>query len=293
MAIDRSAARQWARRWAGPGVRRAKREWQWRSCGAALDLQVAPGENFPYAVMRHTTPMLRQLQGLPMQLQHNKITNLRLAVAPLDGRVLEPGQRLSFWRFVGNPSARRGFLDGVVLDDGKLRAGVGGGLCQLTNLIYWMTIHTPLTVVERWRHTYDVFPDNNRTQPFASGATCAYPALDLQIENRTDAAYRLGLRVGERDLEGSWTSDREPAQRHRIYEAVHVITTEGPGIYMRRNIIRRKVVDLDGIEIGDELVSENHAQMMYEPFLPPAPVREGLAAKESTGRFSTGVRGEA
>lgn len=50
-----------------------------------------------------------------------------------------------------------------------------------------MTIHTPLTVVERWRHTYDVFPDNNRTQPFASGATCAYPALDLQIENRTDA----------------------------------------------------------------------------------------------------------
>ena len=70
-----------------------------------------------------------------------------------------------------------------------------------------------------------------------------------------------------------------------------MITTEGPGIYMRRNIIRRKVVDLDGIEIGDELVSENHAQMMYEPFLLPAPVREGLAAKESTGRFSTGRPG--
>lgn len=127
---------------------------------------VGRAEDFPYAVMQHSTPMLRQLQGLPMQLQHNKITSPRLAVAPLDGRVLRPGQRLSFWKCVGNPSAKRGYLDGVVLDDGVRRAGVGGGLCQLTNLLYWMTLHTPLTVVERWRHTYDVFPDNARTQPF-------------------------------------------------------------------------------------------------------------------------------
>ena len=30
--------------------------------------------------------------------------------------------------------------------------------CQLANLIYWMTVHTPLTVVERHRHGYDVSP---------------------------------------------------------------------------------------------------------------------------------------
>jgi hypothetical protein len=29
----------------------------------------------------------------------------------------------------------------------------------------------PLKVTERWRHTHDVFPDANRTQPFGSGAT--------------------------------------------------------------------------------------------------------------------------
>lgn len=276
VAIDRALAARRARELAGPAYRRLKREWQWRRCGADLEVCTADPDPFPYAVMRHTTPMLRQLQGLPMQLQHNKITNLRLAVAPLNGRVLTPGQRLSFWKFVGKPSTRRGFLDGVVLDDGVLRAGVGGGLCQLTNLLYWMTIHTPLTVVERWRHTYDVFPDNNRTQPFASGATCAYPALDLQIENRTDARFRLGLSVGEQNLSGEWRSDREPRHTYRVYEAVHVITTEGPGVHMRRNIIRRTVIDRDGVEVGDELVSENHAQMMYEPFLPPAPVRLGI-----------------
>lgn len=274
----RAPAERAARTLAGPAYRRIKREWQWRRCGADLSLARADPSGFPYAVTSHASPMLRQLQGLPMQLQHNKITNLRLAVAPLDGRVLRPGQRLSFWKFVGNPSAKRGFLDGVVLHDGVLRPGVGGGLCQLTNLIYWMTLHTPLTVVERWRHTYDVFPDNARTQPFASGATCAYPALDLQIENRTATAYRLSLTVGESHLSGAWSSDRPARESYRLYQAVHVITTEGPGVYMRRNVIRRKVLDLDGAELGDELVSENHAQMMYEPFLPPAPVRRGLGS---------------
>ena len=54
-----------------------------------------------------------------------------------------------------------------------------------------MTVHTPHTVVERWRHSYDVFPDCGRTQPFGSGATCAWPSLDLQPQNRTATSFRL------------------------------------------------------------------------------------------------------
>lgn len=263
----------------GPAYRRAKREWQWRRSPADLNLRVEPADGYPVVVAAHATPMLRELQGLPMVLQHNKVTNLRLAVEPLDGRVLGPGQRLSFWYFVGNPSARRGFLPGVVLDEGRLQAGVGGGLCQLTNLLYWMTLHTPLTIVERWRHTYDVFPDNNRTQPFATGATCAYPSLDLQIENRTGMPFRLGVRVGEADLEGEWRLLTDLAHAYEIYEAAHVITNDLPGVHMRRNVVRRRVIDRgSGGEVADELVSENHAQMMYDPWLPPAPVRKPLVA---------------
>lgn len=46
---------------------------------------------------------------------------------------------------------------------GRIGSDVGGGLCQLSNLIFWMTFHTPLTVTERYRHSHDVFPDANRT----------------------------------------------------------------------------------------------------------------------------------
>ena len=78
-----------------------------------------------------------------MQYQYNKITNLRLAAARLDGVVLRPGETFSYWRLIGRPSRRKGYLDGIVLFCGTFRPGVGGGLCQMSNLIFWMTLHTP------------------------------------------------------------------------------------------------------------------------------------------------------
>lgn len=251
----------------GPAYRRMRREWQWRTCPADLELALATREECPLVVVEHRSVLLRELAGLDMRLQRNKVVNLRLAAERLDGRVLRPGQRLSFWRVVGHPTARRGYLPGLVLNRGRLTEGVGGGLCQLTNLIHWMTIHTELTVVERWRHSYDVFPDNGRTVPFASGATCAYPSLDLQVENRTTSSYRLALRVGAADLEGAWTVDHPPARTYRVYEAAHLITNDGPGVHFRRNVLRRTVHDRSGAVVDDELVALNHARMRYDPVL--------------------------
>lgn len=260
----------------GPAYRRARREWQWRTCRADLGLDRASEHGYAHPVFEHRSILLRELSGLDMRLQHNKVVNLRLAAAKLDGCVLGPGQRLSFWKLVGHPTSRRGYLPGLVLVDGRLTAGVGGGLCQLTNLLHWMTLHTPLTVVERWRHSYDVFPDSSRTVPFASGATCSYPSLDLQIENLTTASYRLGVNVGAVDLEGAWSSDVLPTRRYVVYEAAHVITNDGPGIHYRRNVLRRRVLDSDDRVIDDEFVAENHARMRYDPVLGAGPARAQL-----------------
>jgi vancomycin resistance protein VanW len=140
----------------------------------------------------------------------------------------------------------------------------------MTNLLYWMSLHTPLTVIERWRHSYDVFPDQGRTQPFGSGATCAWPALDLQIVNDTDATYVLSIRVTDTDLEGAWTSERPVGVDFRIEERAHRITHDGPGLYLRQNELWRIASDrLSGGE-SEQLVAVNDARMMYAPFLPPA-----------------------
>ena len=101
-------------------------------------------ERLPYMLISHATPLYRHLRGEDQELQENKVANLRLAVARLDGIVLYPGETFSYWRLIGKPTRRKGYRDGMVLFLGRIGSDVGGGLCQLSNLIFWMTLHTPL-----------------------------------------------------------------------------------------------------------------------------------------------------
>jgi vancomycin resistance protein VanW len=262
-----SNVRAKARALAAPSVRRVRREVQWRRSGARRGLDRGPVDVAPHQVARHATPLFRALAGVDPQLQRKKVVNLGLAIERLDGLLLRPGQRFSFWRQVGKPTRRRGFLDGLVLDHGRATEGVGGGMCQLTNLIYWMRLHTPLTVVERWRHSYDVFPDAGRTQPFGSGATCAWPVLDLQIENTTSATFRLGLHLTGTELSGAWAAEVPILTRYEVYESHHLMTNDAPGVFTRHNVLRRRVLDASNLQVGDELVAMNQGRLMYQPFL--------------------------
>ncbi len=224
-------------------------------------------ETLPFVVFKHQTPLLRKLKDVEMWMQYNKVKNLTLASERLNGIVLQPGETFSYWRLIGHPIRKKGYVEGMILFHGNVVSGIGGGLCQLSNLIYWMTIHTPLTIVERYRHSYDVFPDSNRTQPFGSGATCAYNYLDLQIRNDTDQPYQLNVYVTDANLTGEWRSSTPTIKSYEIYEKKHWITQEYWGGYVRHNEIYRKVYNLQDELVEDEYVSENHAIMMYSPLL--------------------------
>ena len=153
------------------------------------------------------------------------------------------------------------------LQQGKVQAAIGGGLCQLSNLIFWMAMHTPLTIVERWRHSFDVFPDANRTQPFGSGATCSYNYIDLQLRNDTDQPFQLRLRLSETHLHGEWRAAKPLEVRYEVYESDHLFRQEYWG-YTRHNRIARHVYDREtGEHLYDEPLVENHAITMYNPLL--------------------------
>ncbi len=229
--------------------------------------------NLPYTVFSHSSPLVRNLRNTDMWMQYNKITNLSIAVGRLNGLVVGPGRVFSFWRQLGKPAKAKGYLPGMVLSRGKVVPGIGGGLCQLSNLIYWMTLHTPLKVLERWRHGYDVFPDADRKQPFGSGATCAFPAIDLQLGNDTESTFQLLLEITETHLSGRWVSGTEPEHRYRIVERDHCFRLESWGGYTRNNRLFRQVFDsASGELIGETPVTENRAVMMYSPLI-EAPVK--------------------
>ena len=259
--------RSWLRLRLGKAYYAARRYALWRSPGYRWAKERRQ-DSLPYLQASHETPLLRQLRGEDMELQRNKVVNLRLAAAKLDGVLLRPGETLSYWRLIGKPSARRGYLPGMVLFLGRIGSDVGGGLCQLSNLIFWMTLHTDLTVVERYRHSHDVFPDAHRSQPFGTGATCAYPHRDLMLRNDTQETYQLRLRVGEKNLEGEWLATAPPLHRFEIQERDARMDQAAWGGYVRHNAIWRRVFDRDGRFLEDQPLFTNDAIMMYSPLLP-------------------------
>lgn len=222
---------------------------------------------FKYTHFSHNTPLLRELKDVDMKYQYNKIINLKLAVNKLDGIIIKPGETFSYWKLIGRPSAKKGYVTGMILYCGTYTTGIGGGLCQLSNLIYWTTLHTPLTVIERYRHSFDVFPDSNRTQPFGSGATCVYPYRDLMIRNDTDECFQLKVKVGQSYLEGSWISNSKPIYIYKILEKNHQFKSEYWGGFSRHNELYRRQYTIDGVLLNEEYITENHALMMYSPFL--------------------------
>jgi vancomycin resistance protein YoaR len=140
MAAHRTRRRtQWMRdAWSGRVVWTARRD----------------SSDLPVRLEQHGSLLLRELAPGQTHLQHNKVTNLRLAAGRTDGLVIAPGETFSFNKVVGNCTRRKGYLDGMKLSNGSADAGVGGGICQLANLVHWMVLHSRLTVVERSEHSF-------------------------------------------------------------------------------------------------------------------------------------------
>ena len=152
-----------------------------------------------------------------MYLQHNKVTNLALAASKMDGLLIRPGETFSFNKVVGNCTRRQGYLEGMRLSNGEAVPGVGGGICQLANLIHWMVLHSSLTVTDRSEHSFDPFPDNGRVLPWGTGCSIVYNYVDLQVRNDTDSTFQLRVGVGERYLEGELRVDRPQAHSYKVY----------------------------------------------------------------------------
>lgn len=221
----------------------------------------------PYRYKKHTSKLIRKLGDSDIQLQYNKVINLKLAVKQLNGITIKPGQYFSFCRLVGRPTKRKGYVDGMQLSFGKARHGIGGGVCQISNLIHWLALHSELQVVERANHSFDPFPDQGRVLPFGSGAAIFYNYIDLVLYNPTQQTFQLCLTVGEHQLEGELLCDQPRQCSYHVYEKNHAFIREN-NITYRHNEIWRDILtkyNVGGMPtcISSSKLYQNHVVVKY------------------------------
>jgi vancomycin resistance protein VanW len=131
-----------------------------------------------------------------------KLSNLRLGATRLERVCLGPGQLFSFWHFVGNPSAKRGFATGRSIQSGRVQADTGGGLCQLSGLCYELALRAGLEIRERFPHSHDLYDDTTRFTPLGLDATVVWGVKDLRFVNPHPWPVLFAFEVSDQTITG-------------------------------------------------------------------------------------------
>ena len=219
-------ARRIARRWLPRRLRaelallrRAVRD---RRSGVAFALGRGERDAFPCAFEGYELPVI--VYPGQERLAEGKRRNQRLMAEALDGARAEPGETFSLWRLAGRPSARRGYLAGAAIVNGRLTAEIGGATCLLSTVLYNAGLLAGLDVEERHAHSVDSYGEARYFEP-GRDAAVEYGVLDLRFRNPHPFPVLLAIEADEARVRAAFLAPARDLPRVAI--AVEGLATEG------------------------------------------------------------------
>lgn len=187
-------------------IRHGWRLWKDHLNGITFDQATGPLEG--RSAVGLTQPIL------PSDFFENKIVNITRGAALLDGGLIGANRSWSFWHHIRRPNAANGFLPGRNIVKGKLVVLSGGGLCQLSSMVYHLALLGGLTVLERHSHSLDIYAEDQRFTPLGADATVVWGFKDLRLHNPHSFRVAFGFRVEQNRLIGELISDANLTARH-------------------------------------------------------------------------------
>ena len=226
-------------------------------------------DTLPNIIKSHSSILLRKLYGVDMKLQENKVTNIEIACKKVNGLIIHPGEIFSYWKIIGKPTYKKGYKDGLVIGRKGLISGVGGGLCQMGNMIHYLVLNSPLEVVELHHHSDALFPDERRRVPFGTGTSVCYNHIDYRFKNNLDQDIQILVWVSDGQLCGELRCEKDLPYRYKLKEENHHFKKENGKYYRISQIYKITIDKKSNKEIKKELILDNHSLVMYDYSLIP------------------------
>ncbi len=243
--------------------------------------RVRQDEELEYVIYRHKSLIRRRLGNVDMRLQENKATNLSIAAPKINKVLIRPGETFSFWYLVGDTTAKKGYKEGLTILNDRPASGTGGGMCQMTNLIHWMILHSDMQITEHHHHDgLDLFPDFHRVIPFGTGTSIMYNYLDYRFKNTTDRTYQLIVYTTDEYLCGELRADSRQQYKYHIESENEFFSRENGVVYRNGEVYRKKIDCVTGNTVERELIRKNHARVVYDT--------AGLEIKEYVTKNNSG-----
>lgn len=172
-----------------------------------------------HSVFETSSLLINKNSGFDIKYQINKVHNLNLAAKTLDKLIIKPQETFSFWQLVRHAERFEPYKAGLNVVDGKTVSTKGGGLCQLSNMLFWMFLHTPLTIVERRGHAVESFPSTTGDLPCGTDATVHEGWLDLKVKNETDTTFQIAVSFDDEYMHGRIYADSPHEYSYKIFNS--------------------------------------------------------------------------
>lgn len=195
----------------------------------------------PYTVFETSSLMVNANSGYDMKYQFNKVHNLKLAAKAIDKIIIEPSETFSFCQCVRFADRYEPYRDGLILVDGKIGGSYGGGLCQLSSMLFWLFLHTPLTVIERHGHAIEWFPSTTDDLPCGTDATINEGWLDLKVKNETDNTFQIKIDFDEEYLYCRILSQRSVKMEYTVYNSSISYIRQNGKVYQVAGVCRTEI----------------------------------------------------
>lgn len=92
--------------WLRVNQRRLFKKLAWYCSNRRYAHTLQPHNKLTHRYIKHTSKLIRHFAGVDLHLQHNKVTNLKIAVDCVNGIVIQPHDYFSFCKLVGKVNPR-------------------------------------------------------------------------------------------------------------------------------------------------------------------------------------------
>lgn len=173
----------------------------------------------------------------------NRRKNIKNGADALHGILIKPNEEFSLLTALGTIDASTGYLQELVIKDGKTIPEFGGGLCQIGTTVFRSALGSGLPITMRQNHSYRV----SYYEPAGMDATIYDPRPDLRFINDTGNYILIQARIIKDDLYFDFWGTKDG----------RVATTTYPTIY---NIVKpapTKIIETTELEPGKKKCTES------------------------------------
>ncbi|MFK5584557.1 MULTISPECIES: VanW family protein [unclassified Serinicoccus] len=134
--------------------------------------------------------------------------NLRVGVRNVNGTVVMPGEQFRLGQALGDISEDAGYVEAPVIQDGRLVMGLGGGLSQISTVVFNTSWFAGVQLDAHTPHSFYI-----ARYPAGREATLAIPSIDNVWTNDTDTPVVVRAGISGDEITMTFLGDRQYSVR--------------------------------------------------------------------------------